>query len=212
MPEDFIRYDPVNYIRDKEDVQLFLAAGLEGSEGDVRPLKSTLHHIARALTEKHIENDFGISGKDIVNALSDDPGLSFETVSRIAQGLGMKLTATKAEPPPEEICYRSISKEEAQGEILELLAVEPDLCYDDISDRLRIEMEMVVDICIETGRQGSYQGRRLGTISNPAAAFPAASLRCLFTPTLTLPLRGRGLFGGCLAAHLDPPTEGEGTF
>ena len=51
-----------------------------------------------------------------------------------------------------------MSKEEAQGEILNLLAVEPDLCYDDISDKLRIEMEMVVDICIELEDEGSHQG------------------------------------------------------
>ena len=154
VPEKFIRYDPVNYIHTKEDVQLYLEAGLEGDYGDGRLLKSTLHHISRALTEKHIKNDFGMSGKDISQALSEDPGLSFSTLSRIAGALGMKLTAAAADPPPEEICYRSISKEEAQGEILELLAVEPDLCYDDISDRLRIEMEMVVDICIELEDKG----------------------------------------------------------
>ena len=154
MPEDSIPYDPINYIRDKEDVQLYLGAGLEGDCGDGRLVKSTLRHVARALTEKRIMHDFGISGKEISQALSDDPSLSFETLSRIAGGLGMKLTATKADPPPEEICYRTVSKEEAQGEILELLSVEPELCYDDISDRLRIEMEMVVDICIELEDEG----------------------------------------------------------
>lgn len=154
MSEELIPYDPINFICSQEDVQLFLRAGLEGDYGDGRILKSTLNHIARALTEKHIKNDFGISGKDIVHALSADPDLSFETVSRIAWGLGMKLTATKADPPPAEICYRTVSKREAQGEILDLLAAEPDLCYDDISDRLRIEMELVVDICIELEDKG----------------------------------------------------------
>ena len=154
MSEKFIRYDPVNYIHTKEDVRLYLGAGLEGDYGDSSLLKSTLHHIARALTEKHIKHDFGISGKEISQLLSEDAGLSFATVSHIAQALGMKLTATTADPPPEEICYRTVSKEEAQGEILELLAVEPDLCYDDISDKLRIEMEMVVDICIELEDEG----------------------------------------------------------
>ena len=76
------------------------------------------------------------------------------TLSHIAQSLGMKLTATAAEPPPEEICYRTVSKEEAQREILALLDEKPDLCYDDISDHLRIEMEMVVDICIELEDSG----------------------------------------------------------
>ncbi len=86
----------------------------------------------------------------------EDPSLSFATFSRIVQALGMKLTATTAEEPPEEICHRPVSREDAQGEILELLGVEPDLCYDDIFDRLRIEMEMemVVDICIALEDEG----------------------------------------------------------
>ena len=149
MSEKLIRYDPVNYIHSKEDVQLYLEAGIEGDCGDGRLLKSTLHHISRALTERHIKHDFGMNGKEISRALSEDPSLSFATVSRIAHALGLKLTTTAADPPPEEIIYRAVSKEEAQGEILDLLSVEPDLCYDDISDKLRIEMEMVVDICIE---------------------------------------------------------------
>lgn len=154
MSEKLIRYDPVNYIRTKEDVQLYLEAGLEGDCGDGRLLKSTLHHISRALTEKHIKNDFGMNGKEISRVLSEDSCLSFATVSRITHALGLKLTTTAADPPPEEIIYRAVSREEAQGEILDLLAVEPDLCYDDISDRLRIEMEMVVDICIELEDEG----------------------------------------------------------
>lgn len=154
MSEKLIRYDPVNYIRTKEDVQLYLEAGLEGDCGDGRLLKSTLHHISRALTEKHIKNDFGMNGKEISRVLSEDSCLSFATVSRITHALGLKLTTTAADPPPAEIIYRAVSREEAQGEILDLLAVEPDLCYDDISDRLRIEMEMVVDICIELEDEG----------------------------------------------------------
>ena len=154
MPEKFIRYDPVNYIHTKEDVQLYLEAGLEGDYGDGRLLKSTLHHISRALTEKHIKHDFGMNGKEISQAISEDPCLSFATLSGIAHALGLKLTTTAADPPPEEIIYRTVSKEEAQGEILALLAEEPDLCYDDISDKLRIEMEMVVDICIELEDKG----------------------------------------------------------
>ena len=100
VSERFIRYDPINYIRTKEDVQLYLEAGLEGDYGDGRLLKSTLHHISRALSEKHIKHDFGMNGKEINQALSEDPNLSFATLSRIAHALGMKVTATTAEPPP----------------------------------------------------------------------------------------------------------------
>ena len=125
--------------------------------GDGKLVRKVLGNIARALSEKHIRHDFAMSGKEISKALSEDSSLSFATLSRIARALGMKLTATPAENPLEEICYRPVTKEEAQGEILDLLALEPDLCYDDISDRLRIEMEMVVDICIELEDAGAIK-------------------------------------------------------
>ena len=154
MAESFTRWDPVKYLNTEEDIRLYFWASLEEDCGDGKLVNKVLGNISRALTEKHIKHDFGMNGKEIGQALSEDPGLSFATVSRIAHALGLKLTTTAADPPPEEIIYRAVSREEAQGEILDLLAVEPDLCYDDISDRLRIEMEMVVDICIELENTG----------------------------------------------------------
>ena len=154
MAETLIPWDPVKYLDTEEDISLYFWAALEEDIGDGKLVRKALGNIARALTEKHIKQDFRISGRDISQMLSEDSSLSFATLSRIAYALGMKLTAKKAEPLPEEICYRTVSKEEAQSKILKLLAVEPDLCYDDISDRLRIEMEMVVDICIELEEKG----------------------------------------------------------
>lgn len=154
MAETFTGWDPVKYLNTEEDIQLYFWAALEEDYGDSKLVTKVLGNIARALSEKQIKHEFGMSSKEIIQTLSEDPSLSFETLSRIARGLGMKLTATTADPPPEEIIYRAVSKEAAQGEILALLAEEPDLCYDDISDRLRIEMEMVVDICIELEDEG----------------------------------------------------------
>ena len=154
MAETLIRWDPVKYLDTEEDIRLYFDAAVDEDSGDGKLVKKVLGNIVRALSEKHIEHDFGMSGKEIGQALSEGPSLSFATVSRIAHALEMKPTATKADPPPEEICYRTVSKAEAQGEILDLLAVEPDLCYDDISDKLRIEMEIVVDICIELEDEG----------------------------------------------------------
>ena len=154
MAETFTRWDPVKYLNTEEDIRLYFWASLEEDCGDGKLIKKVLGNIARALAEKHIKHDFGMNGKEMSRALSEDPSLSFATVSRIAIALRLKLTTTAADPPPEEIIYRAVSREEARGEILDLLAVEPGLCYDDISDRLRIEMEMVVDICIELEDEG----------------------------------------------------------
>lgn len=154
MAETFTRWDPVKYLNTEEDIRLYFWASLEEDRGDGKLVKKVLDNISRALTEKHIKHDFEMSGKEISRALSEDPALSFATLSRIAHALGLKLTTTAADPAPEEIIYRTVSREEAQGEILDLLVEEPDLCYDDISDRLRIEMEMVVGICIELEDEG----------------------------------------------------------
>ena len=154
MAETFTRWDTVKYLKTEEDIRLYFWASLEEDCGDGKLVKKVLDNIARALAEKHIKHDFGMNGKEMRRVLSEDPSLSFATVSRIANALGLKLTTTAADPPLEEIIYRAVSREEAQGEILDLLAVEPGLCYDDISDRLRIEMEMVVDICIELEDEG----------------------------------------------------------
>lgn len=157
MTEALIRWDPVEYLSTQEEVRHYFKAALEEDSGDGKLVKKVLSNIARALSEKQIQHDFGMSGNEIREALSDDPDLSLSTLSCIAAALGMKLTAATAEAPLKEICYRAVTKEEAQAEILELLATEPNLCLDDISDRLRIEMEMVVDIYFELEDTGTIK-------------------------------------------------------
>lgn len=154
MPENYILWDPIDYLNTMLDVCHYLAAAVEDDSGDGKLVRAVVDDIARALDEKGLKHKFTISSDELREAVWKEKSLSFATVSYIARSLGLKLTTRAADPPPEEIVYRTVSKEEAQGEILDLLAVEPGLCYDDISDRLRIEMEMVVDICIELEDEG----------------------------------------------------------
>ena len=153
VAETFRLWDPVNYLHSKESICSYFVAALEDDPGDGRLVQAVVDDIARALDEKGIEQKFAISSEELRNAISDD-SLSFATVFHIARSLEMKLTATTADPAPEEICYKNISREEAQGEILDLLATDPNLCYDDISDQLQIEMELVVEICLELEDKG----------------------------------------------------------
>ena len=155
--ETFRTWDAVNYLHTSEAIRGYLAAAIEEDDGDGRLVHSVLDDIARAMVENNLKHKFTISSDELRNILSDEARLSFSTVSHIAHALGMKLIAAEADPPPGEIIYRTIGKEEAQGEILDLLDAEPDLCYDDISDHLRIELEMVVDICIELEDKGVIQ-------------------------------------------------------
>ena len=52
------------------------------------------------------------------------------------------------------IVLREVTVEEARSEIIDLFASGETLYYSDISERLRIDLEMVVDICQELQQQG----------------------------------------------------------
>ena len=55
------------------------------------------------------------------------------------------------------IVLREITKEEAKREITDLFATEETLYYSDISERLRIDLEMVVEICRELQAAGAIR-------------------------------------------------------
>ncbi len=50
---------------------------------------------------------------------------------------------------------REVSKEEARAEIIDLFATGETFYYSDIFERLRIDFDMVVDICRELQREGA---------------------------------------------------------
>ena len=100
MAETFTRWDPVKYLNTEEDIRLYFWAALEEDCGDAKLVKRVLGNISRALTEKHIKHDFGMTGEEINLALSEDPGLSFATVSRIAHALGVEANDHGGGPSP----------------------------------------------------------------------------------------------------------------
>lgn len=163
MAEKFIPWDPVKYIHTKEDICHYFEAAVDEDYGDGKLIKVVLGNIARAMSENHIKHDLAMSGEEISQTLSEESSLSFATLSSIAGAFGMKLTATTVENPPNGVVYRKVGREEAQGEILDLLASEPDMCYDDISDRLRIELEVVVDICLDLEDTGGFKAESQST-------------------------------------------------
>ena len=50
---------------------------------------------------------------------------------------------------------REVTKDEARAEIVDLFATGETLYYSDISERLRIDFDMVVDICHELQQEGA---------------------------------------------------------
>lgn len=67
-----------------------------------------------------------------------------EQVSRLKEESGEKV-----------IVLREITPEEARAEIIGLFATGETFYYSDISERLRIDLEMVVEICTELQQEGA---------------------------------------------------------
>ena len=63
MAETLIPWDPVKYLDTEEDIRLYFCAALEEDYGDGKLVKKVLGNIARALSEKHIKHEFGMSGR-----------------------------------------------------------------------------------------------------------------------------------------------------
>ena len=56
---------------------------------------------------------------------------------------------------PKVIELREVTKDEAKAEIIDLFATGETFYYSDIFERLRIDYEMVVDICSELQQEGA---------------------------------------------------------
>lgn len=77
-----------------------------------------------------------------------------DTISRIEE----RLTGIEAFIPVEKVVVlREISRDEAKQEITKLFSAGKTLYYSDIVEQLKIDLELVVDICDELIREGKIQ-------------------------------------------------------
>ncbi len=80
--------------------------------------------------------------------------MSTQVESRVA-ALEERVTRLEEHSEEKVIVLREVTAEEAKAEIVELFATGETLYYSDISERLRIDFDMVVDICRELQQEGS---------------------------------------------------------
>ena len=74
--------------------------------------------------------------------------------SRVA-ALEERVARLEEDSEEKVIVLREITAEEARAEIIELFATGEALYYSDISERLRIDFDMVVDICRALQQEGA---------------------------------------------------------
>lgn len=91
------RYDAAEYLRDEEDMALYLEQALE--DGDPALIAHVLGDIARARGMAQIASEAGVGRESLYKALSGTGNPEFATIMKVVKALGLKLHATPAGKP-----------------------------------------------------------------------------------------------------------------
>ena len=93
----FTKWDPAEYIRDKEDVIAFLEAALE--ENDPEIILSIVGDIARSKGMTKIAKELKLDRKGLYKSLAPDGNPSFGTVFKLIEILGLQIKLMPKSPP-----------------------------------------------------------------------------------------------------------------
>lgn len=86
---ELVRFDPVEEIRDAEDVVAFLADAFD--TGDADYIQHVLGLIARSKGMAEVAEKAGLGRESLYKALKDGASPRFETILRVIHALGLKL-------------------------------------------------------------------------------------------------------------------------
>lgn len=89
------RFDPANYIKTDTEIAIFLADALDS--GDTGVILDALNVIARVKGMTDVAEKAGLGRESLYKALKDGASPRFETVLKVIQALGLKLTVVKAD-------------------------------------------------------------------------------------------------------------------
>ena len=85
-------WDPVDYLRTREDMAAYLDAALE--DGDAKLIAAALGDIARAKGMTEIAKETGLGRESLYKALSPDGNPEFATIIKVTHALGFRLRAS----------------------------------------------------------------------------------------------------------------------
>jgi probable addiction module antidote protein len=97
MTMKLTRFDPADYLDDEDDMAAYFAECAEG--GDPALMAQALGAIARARNLSQLARDTGMSRAGLSRALAPDGDPSFQTIAKIADALGLKISITPAKRP-----------------------------------------------------------------------------------------------------------------
>ena len=90
------RYDVAEHLRTPEEMAAYLEACLDEAKGDAAFIAKALGDIARAKGMSQVARDSGLSRESLYKALAPGEKPRYETVRRLMDALGVKLTITAA--------------------------------------------------------------------------------------------------------------------
>ena len=93
-PLKLVAFDAARYLDDDEAIAEYMTAVLETNEPDL--LLLALSDVARAKGMAQVAKDAGLGRESLYKALAPGAMPRFETVTKVARALGVKITAQPA--------------------------------------------------------------------------------------------------------------------
>jgi len=90
-PNDLTDFDTADFLKTEEDIAAYLSVVLE--ENDPNALIDALNTISRAKGMGYLAQKTGLARESLYRSLRPDAKPRMETILKILQGIGIKLTA-----------------------------------------------------------------------------------------------------------------------
>lgn len=98
MSEKFSRWDSADYLKDEEDIALYLNACAEEDPGDGSLIRHALGTIARARGMTQLAKDSGLARESLYRALSAEGNPEFATIMKALRTIGFDLRVAAHSP------------------------------------------------------------------------------------------------------------------
>jgi len=85
------KWDSAEHLKTEEDMQAYLQACIDESNGDAAFIAKALGNIAKAKGMAQLSRDTGLGLESLYKALSGDVNPSFDTVIKVVKALNLRL-------------------------------------------------------------------------------------------------------------------------
>ena len=85
------KWDSAEHLKTEEDMQAYLQARIDESNGDAAFIAKALGNIAKANGMAQLSRDTGLGRESLYKALSGDVNPSFDTVIKVVKALNLRL-------------------------------------------------------------------------------------------------------------------------